>query len=64
MGRECNMYGMEAKCIELSWETQKRPLGKHRRVVGIILKWILKKQDGMAWTAFTWLRIGINGGLL
>jgi hypothetical protein len=30
----------------------------------IILKWIFKKWDGWAWTAFGWLRIGTGGGLL
>jgi hypothetical protein len=30
----------------------------------IILKWILKKCDGRAWTGLIWLRIGTGGGLL
>ena len=30
----------------------------------IIFKWILKKQDGMAWTGFVCLRIGTRGGYL
>jgi len=30
----------------------------------IILKWVLRKQDGMAWTGFIWIRIGISGELL
>lgn len=30
----------------------------------IILKWILKKYVGMAWTGYIWLRIGVSGGLL
>jgi hypothetical protein len=30
----------------------------------IILKWILKKWDGVAWTGLIWLRIGTGGGLL
>jgi hypothetical protein len=30
----------------------------------IILKWILKKWDGEAWTGLIWLRIGTGGGLL
>jgi len=30
----------------------------------IILKWVLRKQDGRAWTGFIWIRIGISGGLL
>jgi hypothetical protein len=28
----------------------------------IILKWILKKQDGCVWTGFIWLRIGSVAG--
>jgi hypothetical protein len=31
---------------------------------GIILKLILKKWDGVAWTGLNWLRIGTVGGLL
>ena len=27
----------------------------------IILKWILKKEDGRAWTGLIWLKIGTNG---
>jgi hypothetical protein len=30
----------------------------------IILKWIFKKLDGVAWTELSWLRIGTGGGLL
>jgi hypothetical protein len=29
----------------------------------IILKWILKKYDGILWTGFIWLGIGTSGGL-
>ena len=29
---------------------------------GVILKWILKKWDGEAWTGLLWLRIGTGGG--
>jgi hypothetical protein len=32
-------------------------LGVHKT----ILKWILKKQDGEAWTGFGWLKIRTNG---
>jgi hypothetical protein len=28
-----------------------------------ILKYIFKREDGMVWIGFIWLRIGINGGL-
>jgi hypothetical protein len=30
----------------------------------IILEWIIGKQDGKVWTGFSWLRIGISGGIL
>jgi hypothetical protein len=30
----------------------------------IILKWMFKKWDGLAWTELIWLRIGTDGGLL
>jgi hypothetical protein len=30
----------------------------------IILKWILKKNDGMAYIGFMWLRTGTSGVLL
>jgi hypothetical protein len=30
----------------------------------IILKWIFKKWDEVAWTGLSWLRIGTGGGLL
>jgi hypothetical protein len=30
----------------------------------IILKWIFKKWDGVAWAGLNWLRIGTGGGLL
>jgi hypothetical protein len=30
----------------------------------IILKWILKKYDGRAWTGLIWLRTGTSGTLL
>ena len=29
----------------------------------IILKWVLKKQVGRAWTGLIWLRRGTDGGL-
>jgi len=30
----------------------------------IILKWILKKQDGMAWTGLIWIKKQTSGGRL
>jgi hypothetical protein len=45
------------------WESQKEreDLDTGGR---IIIKLILEKYDGVVWTGFTWLRIGISGGLL
>jgi hypothetical protein len=33
-------------------------------VDGRILNWIVKKQDGSAWTGLIWLGIWISGGML
>jgi hypothetical protein len=30
----------------------------------IILKWVLKKGNMSEWTGFSWIRVGINGGVL
>jgi hypothetical protein len=30
----------------------------------IILRRILERRNGVKWSGFIWLRIGINGGLL
>jgi len=63
-GGAYGMQGQKRNAPVLWW---KRPEGnrllKERGVHGIILKWLLKKQDGRAWAGFTWLRIGKNGGL-
>ena len=34
------------------------------KVMRVILKWIIKKWDGDAWTGLIWLRIGTSGGHL
>ena len=39
----------------------KRPLGRHRRRWGIILRWIFRKWDVGIWTGSSWLRIGTGG---
>jgi hypothetical protein len=58
------MQGQKRNAPVLLW---KRPEGnrllKKLGVHGIILKLILKKLDGRAWTGFIWLRIGTSGGL-
>jgi hypothetical protein len=42
----------------------RRPVGRPRLGVMIILKWVFKKWDGEARTGLIWLRIGTGGGLL
>ena len=42
----------------------KRPLGRPRRRWGIILRWILRKWEGVVGTGWSWLRIGTGGGRL
>ena len=41
---------------------------KHLEIPGvdgrIILKWILEKENGKAWTESIWLRMGTDDGLL
>jgi hypothetical protein len=43
---------------------RKRPLGRPRHGWEDDIKWILEKLDGVVWSGFIWLRIGISGGLL
>jgi hypothetical protein len=42
----------------------KRLLERPRRRWWIIIKLILERKDGLAWTESIWLRIGTSGGLL
>jgi len=42
---------------------RKRPLRRPRYRCKIILKWVLGKQGGKAWTGFIWLRIGTSARL-
>jgi hypothetical protein len=48
------------------WEIQKERDHWEDQDIGgwTILKWILKRQDGMLWIGLIWLRIGTCGGLL
>jgi hypothetical protein len=41
----------------------KRSLGRHRSE-GMVLKWILDKQNEVLGTEFSWLKTETNGGLL
>jgi hypothetical protein len=42
----------------------KRPLGRPRRRLVTILKWILEREDGMVRIGLIWLRIMTSVGLL
>jgi hypothetical protein len=55
-GQACNIYGKEEKYVDV---LVRKPEGDYLEYVGgdgkIILKWLLKKQDGTAGTRFIWL---------
>jgi hypothetical protein len=42
----------------------KRPLGRPRRRGEDNLRWIFRKLEGVVWTGWSWLRIGMGGGHL
>jgi hypothetical protein len=58
------MEGQNRNSPVLWWKRPEgnRPL-KELGIHGIILKWILKKRDGRAWTEFILFSIGTSGGL-
>jgi hypothetical protein len=59
--------GGEGKCIQgFGGETRRKDTTWNKVGVdgSIILKRILKKYEGRAWTGFIWLWIGKSGGLL
>jgi hypothetical protein len=64
MGRGCSTNG--AKRNAYWWENQKETDNWEGQDIGgwITLKWILEREDGLAWTGLIWLRIGTTGGLL
>ena len=43
---------------------RKRPMGRPRLRWGIILRWILRKWEGVVGTGWSWIRIGTGGGRL
>ena len=65
MGVACEAYGGEERCIygfgggDLRVRGYLEDLGIDGR---IILKWMLRKWDGEAYTGLIWLRIGTGGG--
>jgi hypothetical protein len=54
MGRACSTNGRRGMDIGYWRESQKKR----------ILKWILKRWDGIVWIRSIWPRIGTSGGLL
>jgi hypothetical protein len=52
MGRACSMYGdkRNARRVLVQNPEGKRLLGRSRRRWEDSIKWILEKQDGVAWT--------------
>jgi hypothetical protein len=62
-GHASRMGGRGAYGILVGRPERRRRLGRPRRRLSIILKWVFKKWDG-AWTGLSWFRIGTGGGLL
>lgn len=64
MGEACKC-GEEQTHTGFWWDALKETdiLGKSGPDWRITFKWILKKQDRMAWTGFIWLRIGATDEL-
>jgi hypothetical protein len=59
MGAKRNAYSIVVGKTE-----GRRPLGGRGYRWGILLKYILERQNGMILTGLIWLRIGTSGGLL
>jgi hypothetical protein len=67
MGMACSKHeGGGGLCTGIWLESQKERERCEDICVGRrkILRWILEKFDGVVWTEFVWLRIGISDGLL
>ena len=58
MGGPCGTYGRKRDTYRVLVRRLegKRPLGRHRRRCGIILKWNFKKLDGEAWIELVRIR--------
>jgi hypothetical protein len=67
IGGACGMYGGNERCIQGFGERNLKERGHlehHSADMRIILKWILKKEDGVVRNRFIWFSIGRSGGLL
>ena len=64
MDGACSTYGDRAVVFRVLVRKPegKRPLGNPGVDERIILKWTLRKWDGVAWTVLIWLRIGTGVG--
>ena len=67
MSGACSTYGGEKKSIQSFGRgiLRERDHFEDSGIDGrIILRWILRKWDGGAWTGLIWLRTGTEGGML
>jgi hypothetical protein len=63
MDKACNTNGREVHTM-FRWENLKETPQRIGIDGRLILKWILKKEDGSVWIRFIWLGIGTNTVLL
>jgi hypothetical protein len=66
VGRACGTYRRQERCIQSFGENLRK--GEPLEDLGVdgrkLLKWILNKGGGEAWTGYIWLRIGTGGEYL
>jgi hypothetical protein len=67
MGKACDLYEREEKCIScfVGGKSEKKNYLEDLGVVWrILLKWIIKKWHGMAWIGFIWSRVRTSGTVM